>query len=103
MPQSIDINSTTLRSGKRSNTSILNETYKAWVDITVLDPSKANFLRIVQQCIDTCERQLRDGTLREISTCSTGGVSVTMRRREINTPEEYYCAEVMVTACHNLF
>lgn len=94
--------STTTRypgSPTRSNKSILEETFRAWKEITVLEKTFEKFVSIVEDCYNSAHKKLSVRPDDDYATCSTGSVYVIVYRRHYDGETHFSC-EVMVTTCH---
>lgn len=84
---------------KYSEYEILCEVYKAWKEVTVLNPTWEEFMRIVNTCILEVRAKLIAG--QKSSHCSTGSIYVIGHMVDYDDKKPFRY-EVMVTACHNI-
>ena len=82
-----------------TNDEILREVYRAWCQITVLNPTFDEFLRIVNTCILEVRAKLIAG--QKSATCSTGSIYVIGHMVDYDEKKPFRY-EVMVTMCHNI-
>lgn len=83
----------------QTNDEILHDLYRAWKEVTVLNPTFDEFLRIVNTCILEVRAKLIAGN--KTSHCSTGSIYVIGHMVDYDEKKPFRY-EVMVTACHNI-